>query len=813
MNRSIASKIILPMAGIVLVTALAVSWGFSRIEGARIRRDAQQDVRDAQANLIDTLALTHDQLTARMDAEMKVLQAEARRLGSGAQGPVIQAGVREVPDILFGRTSQADLLDRVEPITVMADAATSIYSWQGRDFVRIASHGMRLDGANGIGSILDPEGLPYRALSKGRTYWGPAQLSGMAHFTYYEPIRDAGGAMIGLFGIEFPLAQLSRVYLAVHRAQILKHGFLALVDLQGHPLFPASPVPEQGIEELARTSTLHGEPWEVQQQPFAPWGLKVLATYPLADTHQAEWTIRLAGLGLAVLLVGALTLSHFFVVRRNLITPLGDVLGVLGMIGTYKRYELRFRPQEEGEIGTLTRALNEMLDQLQDRDSQLLGYQEHLEELVAQRLNQLTQATQLLSATLDALPVYIGILDGQGAMLMTNRLWNQAIGSTNPLLSGASVGRDYRALCSAMDPGKAELKDVADQIAQVVHGQREQVHLDYDLEMDGRHQWFTLLVTRFTIQDTPRIVMLHLNLTEQRMMEMQLRQAQKLESIGQLAAGIAHEINTPTQYIGDNTNFLHDAFRDLWALLRPLQALLEGCRREGTCPPELVGAAEQALDRADLGFLESEIPRAFEQSQDGIRRVARIVSAMKDFSHPGTTIKTPTDLNRAIESTTLVCRSEWKYVADLELALDPELPDVPCLPDEFNQVILNLVINAAHAIAEALPATGAQKGLIRIATRAADGFAEIAVTDSGTGIPEAIRSRIFDPFFTTKAVGKGTGQGLAIAYAVIVEQHGGTIDLASEMGKGTMFILRLPLEPPYKKPGGGYAENRNQERL
>ena len=811
MNKSISRKLMLPMAGIVLVVSLGVSWAFSWVEATRTRQEAVQDVMDAEANLIDTLELTHAQLTTRMGAEMKLLQSEARRLGYGAQGPMIRAGAREAPDIRFGPSSQTELLARVEPITVMGDASTSIYSRRGKDFIRIATSGRLLDDARGIGSVMDPDGLPYRSLSKGRTYWGPASLSGEPQFTCYEPIRNAGGAMIGLFAIEFPLSRLSRAYVSVHLPQILRHGFVALVDPQGRPLLEGSPVPPEGIAELIRAGTLQGAPWEVRRRSFAPWGLAVLTAYPLSDIHQAVWRIRLGGLGLALILVGALTLSHFFVVRRHLLTPLGEVLDVLGMIGAYKKYELRFQQRGEGEIGALTGALNGMLDQLQDRDIQLLGYQEHLEELVTQRMDQLVQAKQLLSATLDALPVYIAILDGEGTLLVTNRMWDQAVGSTNPLLRGASAGANYLALCAAMDPGPGEPKTIADQIAEVIRGRRELAHLDYDLDMDGRHQWFTLLATRFATQDAPRIVMLHLNLTDQRLMEIQLRQAQKLESIGQLAAGIAHEINTPTQYIGDNTTFLRGAFEDLWALLRPLQALVDQAGA-GPCPPDLLEAARTALDQADLEFLESEVPKAFDQSQDGIRRVARIVSAMKDFSHPGTSSKTPTDLNRAIESTTLVCRSEWKYVADLELDLDPELPAVPCLPDEFNQVILNLVINAAHAIAEALAPGRAGKGLIRIATRTVEGCAEISVADSGTGIPEAIRSRIFDPFFTTKPVGKGTGQGLAIAYAVIVEQHGGTISLTSEVGQGSTFILRLPFEPPPPHPRAGAGAGASPTR-
>jgi len=271
---------------------------------------------------------------------------------------------------------------------------------------------------------------------------------------------------------------------------------------------------------------------------------------------------------------------------------------------------------------------------------------------------------------------------------------------------------------------------------------------------------------------------------ERARMEVQLRHAQKLESIGQLAAGIAHEINTPSQYIGDNLIFLDDAFRDLAHQVETQRSLIL----------QLKNTQEPESPDADLAFLLQEVPKAISQCREGLARVTRIVGAMKDFSHPDSEAKIRTDLNRAIQSTVTVCRNEWKYVADMDLDLDPGLPAVPCLTGEFNQAILNLVINAAHAIADVQAQHKGGKGRITIRTRTAGDMAEILVEDTGAGIPEQIRPRIFDPFFTTKPVGKGTGQGLAIVYSVIVEKHGGSIDLESEVGRGTTFILRLPIQ-------------------
>lgn len=282
--------------------------------------------------------------------------------------------------------------------------------------------------------------------------------------------------------------------------------------------------------------------------------------------------------------------------------------------------------------------------------------------------------------------------------------------------------------------------------------------------------------------------------TERRTMEMQLRHVQKLESIGQLAAGIAHEINTPTQYIGDNIRFLQESFGDLKTLHHQYDNLLQAIK-QNTASPDLIGETEKTLRQVDIDFLIDEIPKAIEQSLEGVDRVAKIIRAMRDFSHPGTTEKIPIDLNRAVATTLTVAGNEWKYVAKVATNFEEKLPLVPCLPGELNQVILNLVVNAAHAIADVVGDGAKGMGVITATTRHFGDWVEIRIQDTGTGIPENIRDKIFDPFFTTKAVGKGTGQGLAIAHAVIVDQHSGTLTFETEMGVGTAFIIRLPLNP------------------
>jgi len=283
---------------------------------------------------------------------------------------------------------------------------------------------------------------------------------------------------------------------------------------------------------------------------------------------------------------------------------------------------------------------------------------------------------------------------------------------------------------------------------------------------------------------------------ERARMEAQLVQAQKLESIGQLAAGIAHEINTPVQYIGDNVRFLDGAFADINGAFPAMGDLLKAAT-DGSVPPEQVANAKEALRKSDVEFHSEEIPKAIAQTLEGVDRVAKIVSAMKEFSHPGSKEKTLTDLNHAIRTTLTVANNEFKYVANLTENFDGDLPPVPVLPGEFNQVILNLVVNAAHAIGEKMNSAGnGEKGTITVLTRRDREQAEIRISDTGGGIPENIRHKIFDPFFTTKEVGKGTGQGLAIARSTIEDKHGGTLTLETVTGQGTTFIIRLPLTQP-----------------
>jgi len=286
--------------------------------------------------------------------------------------------------------------------------------------------------------------------------------------------------------------------------------------------------------------------------------------------------------------------------------------------------------------------------------------------------------------------------------------------------------------------------------------------------------------------------------TERKSLESQLLQSQKMEAIGQLAAGIAHEINTPAQYVGNNVQFIKGAFEDISAVLAATRALTESAKTACPGPAELA-ALERLIVERDIEYLSDEVPGAIAQTLEGVERISTIVRSVKQFAHPGAAAMAPADLNESMKSTATVSRNEWKYVAELDLDLDPGLPLVVCMIGEINQVVLNLIINAAHAIADAKKLEPGREGRITLSTRLAKPWAEIRVADTGTGIPAAVQARIFDPFFTTKEVGRGTGQGLTISRTIVMDKHRGQLFFETQEGRGTTFVVRLPLDPP----GGG----------
>jgi len=429
-----------------------------------------------------------------------------------------------------------------------------------------------------------------------------------------------------------------------------------------------------------------------------------------------------------------------------------------------------YTPDEyRDEIGVLSRSFARMRDSIDESERTL------------------QEDRRLLEAVLSAIPFQVYWKNTDLEFTGCNQAFAQWMGCSSP---EELIGR-----------GESEIRGVSEDSTEmaiedarvfasgltILHDEREVK------KADGTTA--NLEVSKMPIRDSKGCVIGLLggfiDITRRKNLESQLSQAQKLESIGQLAAGIAHEINTPAQYVGDNTRFLRDEFKNIVDVLDKYSSHLD------TSGPQLSWSerAEEVrntLENVGYEFLRDEIPKALEQSLDGIERITHIVSAMKNFSHPGSTDKELANLNKAIESTVTVCSNRWKYVADLELDLDPTLPAVPCLLGEFNQVVLNLIVNAADAIESKHDGADA-KGSIVVRTKREGDHAVIQVSDTGGGIPENVLSKIYDPFFTTKEVGKGTGQGLAISQDVIVNKHDGKLDCDVEPGVGTTFTIKLPL--------------------
>jgi PAS domain S-box-containing protein len=329
--------------------------------------------------------------------------------------------------------------------------------------------------------------------------------------------------------------------------------------------------------------------------------------------------------------------------------------------------------------------------------------------------------------------------------------------------------------------------DLLTALAILQHRTRAQAEFRIEYRMrskDGSWRWIHCCgrtVATNELGEPQRVAGVHLDVTERKEAEIRLAAAERLESVGKLAAGVAHEINTPIQFVNDSVYFIRDAVHELFQITERLRVLAGGDRSN---------AAALAVLSGDLPYLAQQLPKALERSLDGLKRVAEIVRSMRELAHPDRPEMSEVDVNHVIRNALVVARAEYKYVAEVETDLAP-LPPVRCHAGELNQVMLNLLVNASHAIADVVANAGG-RGLISVATRLDGEVVVISVRDTGGGIPENIRHRIFEPFFTTKDVGRGTGQGLAISHNIIVKRHGGSIECVSELGKGTVFHLRLP---------------------
>lgn len=418
----------------------------------------------------------------------------------------------------------------------------------------------------------------------------------------------------------------------------------------------------------------------------------------------------------------------------------------------------------------------------QDREKHVDARNRHLSRALAES-RRLLSAIDLVLVELDA-DLFV-------------RRWNHEAERLLGISENTAIGCDVRELNIPWDQRAAVdqflMSDVPTERTLEVSFQRED------------HPPVILSLTKHIIHgpdESNGVLVLGANLTEQRRLQQHLQQAQRLESVGQLAAGVAHEINTPMQYIGDNIDYLSNKFMNL---LPYLEGTLQYLQDEDHLATEEKQTLKQHLlqisKKQKLTRMASQIPDAFADSQQGLQHVTRIVRAMKELSHPGGAEKTAVNVNHLLETAITVSTNEWKYVADIERNLTEQSVDVPGFSGELAQVFLNLIVNAAHAVADANQQLERPKGQITITSRLEAGDMVIEIQDNGCGIPADIADRIFDPFFTTKEVGKGTGQGLAIAHSVIVTKHKGCIDFHSSPERGTRFKINLPIDQPSATEG------------
>lgn len=413
------------------------------------------------------------------------------------------------------------------------------------------------------------------------------------------------------------------------------------------------------------------------------------------------------------------------------------------------------------------------------------------------------EATQRLKTILDSVVEGILIIDATGMIQDFNKSAGEILRATGDELLGTSVDVMFidrkatvrhRLLNRCINISSGVLKyDYTETMAQRLDGDSFPMEIivspaNFESEMSYLYI-FRDITRRKTAEES------------QKKLEEDLREALKLEAIGHLAGGIAHEINTPSQYIRDNLKFLNDSYGSLSRILGlALQTLW---KNRASLPPNTFEDFVRQMRDSDLEFLLEEIPHATQQSLDGINQVARIVLSMKEFSHPGGAEKTTTDINRVLSNVIVISRNEWKHNADIIEKFDPEIPHIPCHINEINQVFLNLIVNAAQAIQAA--GRKPDVGHITVKTTSLDDSILISISDNGTGIAKEDRSKVFNPFFTTKEVGKGTGQGLSITHDIVTVRHGGRIWFETEMGKGTTFHVLLPGEDrtgpqPEEKP-------------
>ena len=446
----------------------------------------------------------------------------------------------------------------------------------------------------------------------------------------------------------------------------------------------------------------------------------------------------------------------------------------------------------EGELfavvefyGVVRRSYDAALIELLEISGARVSAEAH-RELVEQRIARAEAAQQSMRSTLDAImqcvPAFILAVDESGRIRFINR-------TMPPYTMEQVIGSDWLNYSppEEHDVSRARLKKVLE----------EGASLSFESTTpgpDGLPMWFSSQLGPMYQNDRViGAVLVTYDVTSLKRAQAEYTATQRLAAVGTLAAGVAHEINTPIQFVNDSIHFLRDAANDISGVVYAYKRVAQ-VAATGFSQGAIAAALEDAVEReehADLAYLADNVPKAFDRCLDGLSRVTTIVRSLKEYAHPSQDQRASVDLNHAIQNTVTIARSEYKYVAELVTEYGP-IPAVTCHVNDINQVVLNLIVNAAHAIGDVVRGTDTH-GKITVRTHQDGDWVVISVSDTGTGIPDHIAPRIFEPFFTTKEVGKGSGQGLALAWAVVKNKHGGDLTFETRQGEGTTFHVRLPI--------------------
>jgi|GEM_PF-965961 len=458
----------------------------------------------------------------------------------------------------------------------------------------------------------------------------------------------------------------------------------------------------------------------------------------------------------------------------------------------YGRFANYFTSCRLNRVELLNRLRAKTDQSLIDQFAEMDNSSEEIDSLVIQaRMEKALRTSQRRLETItSSLFDSVLLINGEGQVMFSNPAARQFLGMDTPetyrldeLIRLIVAGREVSFEASIVKRAITLRQAFSDHDALFrLSGQRD-VPVSYAVAPIREEQEFGGVVISFRSIEALKIA------------QREAEQASRLASVGQLAAGIAHEINTPIQYVGDNLRFILKSLGQVSAIFEHVHELVASNRLS----PEDERGFREMFARYDLEYLLGELPVATSQSLEGAEHVAGIVRSMKEFSHPGTMAKTVTDINHALESTVTISRNEWKQFALVEMDLAPDLPPVECFASDINQVFLNLIVNAAQALSEQ-HAHDRSRGTIRVSSRRKGESVEIHISDDGPGVPSQLRDKIFDPFFTTKAVGKGTGQGLALCLNTVVNKHGGKLYLGAQDGPGATFVVSLPISSPLPDP-------------